>query len=316
MRTMGETVPQHVAKARRDVEAGVHYERATIFQTLLESDLGAGEKTAKRLHADATAVLGAGTETTSWALAVATFHLLAAPARLARLRAALEPHVSADPRVPLPPGPELEASVPYLAAVVLEGLRLSYGVAARTAREPSPSQPQPLVYRGEFRKRPVELVLPPGYAIGMSAVLAHHDETLFPDSHAFRPERWLDERGERRRDLEKGLLAFSKGSRACLGKKCVIPPSPLTLFPFPLGPLDSHCLGCHPSHGHESERLLTLVSPTPTIVSPSPSSTWLSLLWHCACSHTCVCMRRPSETWPTTTTCSSRWWLRAARVYA
>lgn len=230
MRTMGETVPQHVAKARRDVDAGVHYERATLFQTLLESDLAAGEKTAARLHADATAVLGAGTETTSWALAVATFHLLAAPARLARLRAALAPHVP-DARA-LPAGADLEARVPYLAAVVLEGLRLSYGVSARTAREPPASQP-PLVYRGEFRKRPVELVLPPGYAVGMSAVLAHHDEALFPDSHAFRPERWLDDRGERRRDLERGLLAFSKGSRACLGKTCVRLLGLLPLFPSP-----------------------------------------------------------------------------------
>lgn len=106
--------------------------------------------------------------------------------------------------------------MPYLGAVVSEGLRLSYGVAARTART---ATEEDLVYRGEWDKRPVEYVIPRGYAVGMSAVMTHHDETVFPDSHAFAPERWIDEDNQRRKEVERGMMAFSKGSRACLAMK-------------------------------------------------------------------------------------------------
>lgn len=45
----------------------------------------------------------------------------------------------------------------------------------------------------------------------MTGLLVHHDESIFPRADAFRPERWEDPR------LERYLLAFSKGSRQCLG---------------------------------------------------------------------------------------------------
>lgn len=38
--------------------------------------------------------------------------------------------------------------------------------------------------------------------------------TVFPDPHAFRPERWLEDPG-----LEKYQVAFSRGTRSCLGKE-------------------------------------------------------------------------------------------------
>lgn len=106
--------------------------------------------------------------------------------------------------------------MPYLGAVISEGLRLSYGVAARTARI---ATEEDLVYRGEWHKRPVEHVVPRGYAVGMSTVLTHHDEGVFPDSHEFVPERWIDENGQRRKEVERGMMAFSRGSRACLAMK-------------------------------------------------------------------------------------------------
>ena len=106
--------------------------------------------------------------------------------------------------------------MPYLGAVIQEGLRLSYGVAARTARI---ATEEDLVYRGEWNKRTVEYVIPRGYAVGMSTVITHHDETVFPDSYEFIPERWLDADNQRRKEVEKGMMAFSKGSRACLAMK-------------------------------------------------------------------------------------------------
>jgi cytochrome P450 len=44
----------------------------------------------------------------------------------------------------------------------------------------------------------------------------HRDETIFPDPDNFIPERWLNDMS---RDLEKWLMAFSKGLRSCLGSK-------------------------------------------------------------------------------------------------
>lgn len=49
----------------------------------------------------------------------------------------------------------------------------------------------------------------------------HHDETIFPQSHVFKPERWTD-LAERKR-LEKFMVAFSRGSRQCIGMQYVSP---------------------------------------------------------------------------------------------
>lgn len=214
VRSLKITIPGLVAKAESGLKAGVRPERPTVFHTILESDGSSLQpKTMGWMSEEAAAVVGAGTETTSWALAVITFHLLDKPAQLARLTSELATVVQ-DPKE-LPSWTTLE-KLPYLGAVIQEGLRLSYGVSARTARVPTGED---LVYRGEFDKKPVELVLPRGYAIGMSAAITHHDESYFQDSHSFKPERWIDEDGNRRKDLEKAMLAFSKGSRMCLGMK-------------------------------------------------------------------------------------------------
>ncbi|KXJ93358.1 cytochrome P450 [Microdochium bolleyi] len=214
--TITRTLPSYVHKARSDLNAGIQYDRPTIIADLLRSDLEESEKTTKMLVDNAMAVVGAGTETTSWALAVITYHLLTKPDLMNRLHKEVSGLVK-DPSK-LPDWKALE-ELPFLTAVIQEGLRLSYGVSARTAREPSQED---LVYRGEFNKKPVVHVLPRGYAIGMSCVLSHHDETVFPNSYAFSPDRWLLEDGKRNRELEKANFAFAKGSRACLGKNLAL----------------------------------------------------------------------------------------------
>jgi cytochrome P450 len=46
----------------------------------------------------------------------------------------------------------------------------------------------------------------------MTSNLVHHDERVFPDSHDFKPERWIDNPR-----LDRYLVSFGKGGRACLG---------------------------------------------------------------------------------------------------
>ncbi|KAF4473450.1 cytochrome P450 oxidoreductase, partial [Fusarium agapanthi] len=216
IRTLQINIPSRVQKTKDELDAGIVYDRPTIFADLLQSDLDDSEKKQDRLVEEAVTIINAGTETTSWALAVITYFLLSQPETLAKLQDELKQVV--DDPCHLPSWTTLE-QLPYLGAVINEGLRLSYGVSSRTARVPTAED---LFYRGEFNKKPTTLVLPRGYAIGMSAAIAHHDESVFPDSYTFAPERWIDEDNKIRKDLEKSMIAFSKGSRGCLGKNLAL----------------------------------------------------------------------------------------------
>jgi cytochrome P450 len=213
VKTLQIDMPARVRQAKADIDAGITYDRPTIFASLLQSDLEILDKEPQRLADEAAAVVGAGTETTSWALSVMTYHLLTKPELLAKLTAELQAVVK-DPQQ-LPDWTVLE-TLPYLGAVIQEGLRLSYGVSSRTARIPTEEN---LLYRGEWNKKSIEYMIPKGFAIGMSTIVTHHDERAFPDSYTFAPERWLDENNNRRKEVERSMLAFSKGSRSCLGMK-------------------------------------------------------------------------------------------------
>jgi cytochrome P450 len=115
----------------------------------------------------------------------------------------------------LPKWSELEKLV-YFGAVITEGIRLSYGVATRLARI---APDEVMLYRGVWKEEKIELPIPPGTAVGMTSVLIHANETLFPNADQFMPERWLTEDSARRTDLDKYMLSFSRGSRQCIGIK-------------------------------------------------------------------------------------------------
>lgn len=83
--------------------------------------------------------------------------------------------------------------------------------SSRIARE------EDLVYRSEDGK--VEWVIPRGTPVSMTSMIQHTNEGLFPDPKEFIPERWLLEDGRQNYALEKHLISFGKGSRACLGKE-------------------------------------------------------------------------------------------------
>ncbi|KAI2783538.1 cytochrome P450 [Daldinia loculata] len=217
IRTLNTTIPNMVKKAKLSMEAGIERERPTVFAELLKSDLPEQEKSMTRLVNEATAIMGGGTGTTSWTLSVITYHLLTKPKLLGKLTDELRGAVS-DPQN-LPPWTTLE-KLPYLDAVIQEGLRLSYGTSARTA---CVATEEDLVYRGEWKPEgskksvPLAYIIPRGYAVGMSTHLIHHDETLFPNSNEFTPERWLDVNLVKRREIEQHNLSFGKGSRMCFG---------------------------------------------------------------------------------------------------
>ncbi|CZR51463.1 related to trichodiene oxygenase cytochrome P450 [Phialocephala subalpina] len=218
-KTLHVTIPRLVRQAQAEYEAGIVKAIPTVFDALYESDLPPEEKSVYRHTGEALILLSAGTETASWTLSVTTFHILNNPSILSRLTAELEKAVS-DPRK-LPTWSTLE-NLPYLSAVINEGLRLSYGIVGRTSRVPVEED---LHYHGTWTpplgssSAPVTVsyIVPRGTAASMSSYITHHDEMIFPDSHEFLPDRWFDENGLWRKDLERCLLSFSKGSRQCLG---------------------------------------------------------------------------------------------------
>lgn len=173
----------------------------TIFHELLESDLPPQEKSVDRLADEAQLMIGAGLETTAWALTVTSFHLINNPVILKKLRAELE---AAIPK----PTSELDSlsleQLPYLSACIREGIRLSYGVSARNPR----ISPDKLTKYKDW-------VIPAGTPVSMTTVDIHHDEHIFPNSRSFIPERWLDNPKTAKGDnLNRYFVAFGKGARS------------------------------------------------------------------------------------------------------
>ena len=178
----------------------------TLFHELLQSNLPESEKTVSRLADEAAIIVGAGTLTSSWAVCVATYHLLSSPRILQNLKTELRSALPSAPTVP--PLSQIE-NLPYLSAVIQEAVRLSYGAATRLQRI---SPEQSLTFRDRTSGEGKTWTIPPNTPVGMTSVLIHQDESVFPDAHSFLPERWLDNPR-----LDRYLLSFSKGSRNCLG---------------------------------------------------------------------------------------------------
>lgn len=191
------------------------------------------ERSPERLAKEAQVLLGGGTASTARTIGFASFYILDRPEVRARLRDELR-EVMADWPRRVPSWVELE-KVPYLQAVIKESLRLSYGVMHRLPR----ISPDLGIQYGGF-------TIPPGVCIallcilvallrvfliycliwafglqtpvGMSAYLMHSDPKVYPDPDQFIPERWL---GAINPAMNRNYVPFCRGSRSCLGMKCV-----------------------------------------------------------------------------------------------
>ncbi|KAL2043494.1 hypothetical protein N7G274_003801 [Stereocaulon virgatum] len=179
----------------------------TIIHDILRSDyLPPTEKEFDRVSDEVGTVAGAGIETVAQTLRSTIYHLYSNPTLLHRLRTelrdlsnSLNPEAQGEPALA-----QLE-SLPYLTAVIMEGLRLSPGLATRLARIAPDRQ---LVYDDKW-------VVPAGTPVSMTTLLMHWDEGLYPNARKFEPERWTDK--ERIRKAEKTFAPFSRGTRICLG---------------------------------------------------------------------------------------------------
>lgn len=177
----------------------------TIFYELIHSDLPPEEKSSQRMGDEVQTIIGAGLETTAWALSIACFHIINDPKILQKLRDELNEALP-------DPSAELDwltlEKLPYLTSCIQEAVRLSYGIAHRNPRVSNTA----IKYK--------DWLIPPGTPVSMTIVDVHHDENLYPDSHSYTPERWLDNpRTKDDKSLNHYFVAFGKDARSCLGVK-------------------------------------------------------------------------------------------------
>ncbi|EFR02013.1 trichodiene oxygenase [Nannizzia gypsea CBS 118893] len=173
--------------------------KGTLIYAIANSDLTPADKTFDRVFEEVATVTGAGFETISNTLRLILYHVYSKDEILQKLRDEINA-ASTQHHRPLTLQ-DLE-QLPYLTAVLTEGLRLSPGVGSRAARITD----QDLFYE-HWR-------IPAGTPVGMTTILMHTDEKLYPDPMTFNPNRWMDATAKRSTTT---FAPFSRGTRICLG---------------------------------------------------------------------------------------------------
>jgi cytochrome P450 len=199
LRNLGRQEPRGILRAAlrlldRHLYAAIRARRATgatpgrtdVLSLLLEARDDEGRLlTDEELRDELLTLVLAGHETTANSLAWTFERLLRTPEAYARLR-----------RVACSAGEEGDE---YVEATVHEGMRVRpvIPIVVRLARRPW---------------RLGEYVVPAGTPVAISIVALHHREDVYPDPHAFRPERFLD-----RKPGTYTWVPFGGGTRRCLG---------------------------------------------------------------------------------------------------
>jgi cytochrome P450 len=207
-RDLQENIRMVVERHARGEKPPAH-EGFTIFHKMLDADVPAEEKSIPRLVEEAHSLLGAGSMTVATTLEITVYYLLENPSLLARLlaelRGAMPDDAAAAEGAARPTAAELER-LPFLTAVIHEGLRLTKGVSHRLARV---SPDEDYTYH--------DVVIPRGVPVGMTALLTLEDPAIFPNPRSFDPDRWLPAGSAAVRRRRKALVVFGGGTRMCLG---------------------------------------------------------------------------------------------------
>ncbi|KAK0630987.1 cytochrome P450 [Bombardia bombarda] len=206
-KVIGPRVVANILEIKRKIDAGIKPKKRTVFHQLLDPELAESRKfvspSVTQMENEAFSIIGAASDTVGQTLTVGTAHIITNPTICKRLRQEL---VAAypDPTAKML-FTDLE-KLPYLTAVIKESLRLSYAILARLPRKIGAKG---LEVQGYF--------IPNGMSVSMSAWMMNRNPEAFPGPDRFDPTRWLDPDPNVVRAREKCLVAFSRGSRVCLG---------------------------------------------------------------------------------------------------
>jgi cytochrome P450 len=150
----------------------------------------------------------AGSDTTASAIRATLLHVITAPRIEAKLLDEIR-HASASS-----PITQAEArNLPYLQAVIKEGLRIFPPVASLMTKTAPPGGD---VWNG--------VVIPDGTHVGVSVWGMYRRKDLWgEDSDVFRPERWLETGEEKLKEMELTILQnFGSGKWTCLGREIAL----------------------------------------------------------------------------------------------
>ncbi|KUJ06910.1 cytochrome P450 [Mollisia scopiformis] len=173
----------------------------TVVHEIADSDLAPADKSLPRVLNEVQTIVGAGLETVSGVLRLMLYHVFSNAEILQRLRAELQTVNNISSSDDLMDLKKLE-QLPYLTSIIMEALRMSPAIGSRMARV---VPDEDLVY-GDWN-------ISAGTPVGMTTILMHFDETLYPDPYSFNPDRWMDV--EKRKKFAKIYAPFSRGSRIC-----------------------------------------------------------------------------------------------------
>ncbi|OAP58149.1 hypothetical protein AYL99_07239 [Fonsecaea erecta] len=158
--------------------------------------------------------INAGSDTIASTLRAIFYHLLKNPASLARLTAELDAAAAARKiSRPSPTWTETQHGLPYLCAVVKEGLRMNPALSLPLERV-VPKDGLTLHHDDGS-----QTFLPAGTVVGINPWVFHRSTRVFgADAETWNPARWLSAQEQATKNMEHSLLAFGAGKRSCLGK--------------------------------------------------------------------------------------------------
>jgi len=179
-----------------------------IYHRLLDPETYKGREPPSRLslYQEAQALMFGGGDSVGNTLMIGFHHILSQPKLYASLRDEVR---TTWPDLTSPPPLEALEPLPILTATIKEALRVSPGVASPLLRV---VPPQGATICSHF--------IPGGTTVGISGIFVHSSPTIFPEPDVFTPARWLPSSSSSTtavKDLEKHLVAFSRGPRSCLG---------------------------------------------------------------------------------------------------
>jgi cytochrome P450 len=204
---------------RVDVEdqaqkAGKEVRRDVFHHVLHAADPETGKKfTREELQADSGLLIAAGSDGIAMTVSACIFYLLTNPETYEKLTAELRSAFKEAEEIRMPGVNKL----PYLMACIQETLRISPALPASMPRLVLPGG---LTIPSNNANRP-PILIPAGTTVGVPAYAIHHNETYYPSSWTFRPERWIvsdTTSADQVALARKAFCPFSAGSMDCAGK--------------------------------------------------------------------------------------------------
>ncbi|KAL6703106.1 hypothetical protein ACN47E_010243 [Coniothyrium glycines] len=187
-------------------EKGIHTVSSDSFLAKLMS-LQKQEKVGMTHIVDAcSSNIGAGSDTTAIGLSSAIYYLYHHVDALVKLRNEIDA-MARDGLISDPVTFQEAQSMPYLQAVIKEGLRIHPAVGTILPRK---------VPKGGVNL--AGTFFPEGTDVGANAWVLHYSKKIYgEDAAEYKPERWLEPKETN--DLRDSMmLAFGAGSRTCIGK--------------------------------------------------------------------------------------------------